>query len=126
MDSIDTDEGLSALTLDDVALLRRQLVEMQDALQEAADKHRHAQEEKEMLTRRREEMENRLSQLEAEYEELLGQYHFFPCRIAGSRDHSSDLTLPLCRENYTGRGNKQCRSSRLDSRLEGGFSFVAG
>ncbi|KAG9030201.1 hypothetical protein FRB95_004250 [Tulasnella sp. JGI-2019a] len=71
LDSIDSDTGISSLTADDVILLRRQLVESQTSLRDALDRLRQSQEEKEMVLRRREEVEERLSGLEAEYEELL-------------------------------------------------------
>ena len=51
---------------------RRQLTEAQSLVRETLDRLRQSQEENEMVTRRRDELEGRLSTLEAEYEELLG------------------------------------------------------
>jgi kinesin family protein 5 len=43
-------------------------------VRETLDRLRQSQEENEMITRRRDELEGRLSSLEAEYEELLGAF----------------------------------------------------
>lgn len=51
---------------------RRQLTEAQSLVRETLDRLRQSQEENEMIARRRDELEGRLSTLEAEYEELLG------------------------------------------------------
>lgn len=58
--------------MDDVVSARRQLTEAQSLVRETLDRLRQSQEENEMITRRRDELEGRLSTLEAEYEELLG------------------------------------------------------
>ncbi|KAG8849804.1 hypothetical protein FRB96_000627 [Tulasnella sp. 330] len=71
LDSIDSDTGISSLTADDVILLRRQLVESQTSLRDTLERLRQSQEEKDMVHRRKEEVEERLSGLETEYEELL-------------------------------------------------------
>ena len=63
---------ISSLTVDDVVAARRQLTEAQSLVRETLDRLRQSQEENEMITRRRDELEGRLSTLEAEYEELLG------------------------------------------------------
>lgn len=60
-----------ALSANDLALLRRQLTESQTVTDEAVERARQAQEENELLGRRRDELEARLSNLEQEYEELL-------------------------------------------------------
>ncbi|PWN51431.1 kinesin heavy chain [Violaceomyces palustris] len=60
--------GLSA---DDLSTLREQLLESQTLVREQQERVRQAQEENELLMQRRDEMENRLATLEAEYEELL-------------------------------------------------------
>lgn len=70
---MDSDATLSSLTVDDVIAARRQLSEAQSTVRETLDRLRQSQEENEMITRRRDELEGRLSTLEAEYEELLGQ-----------------------------------------------------
>ena len=49
-----------------------ELSEGQNVVRETVDRLRQSQEENEMLTRRREELEARVASLEAEYEELLG------------------------------------------------------
>lgn len=70
---MDSEATLSSLTVDDVVAARRQLSEAQSTVRETLDRLRQSQEESEMITRRRDELEGRLSTLEAEYEELLGQ-----------------------------------------------------
>lgn len=55
---------------------RRQLTEAQSLVRETLDRLRQSQEENEMIIRRRDELEGRLSTLEAEYEELLGVFHW--------------------------------------------------
>jgi kinesin family protein 5 len=42
-------------------------------MKETVDRLRQSQEENEMLSRRRDELENRITGLETEYEELLGE-----------------------------------------------------
>jgi kinesin family protein 5 len=72
LDSIDSESELSgSLTSEDLTLLRRQLTEGQTLLRDTVDRLRQSQEENELLTRRRDEVEGRLATLEAEYEELL-------------------------------------------------------
>lgn len=90
---MDSEATLSSLTVDDVVAARRQLSEAQSTVRETLDRLRQSQEESEMITRRRDELEGRLSTLEAEYEELLGQ----------SGDYALiRLFTPLAsRENYS-------------------------
>ncbi|KAH8117563.1 kinesin heavy chain [Phellopilus nigrolimitatus] len=71
LDRIDLETGASSLTSDDITLIRRQLSEGQTLVRETVDRLRQSQEENEMITRRRDEVESRLAALEAEYEELL-------------------------------------------------------
>ncbi|KAG1715698.1 hypothetical protein ID866_1461 [Astraeus odoratus] len=71
LDSVDSEVTLSSLTVDDIVAARRQLSEAQSTVRETLDRLRQSQEENEMLSRRRDELEGRLSTLEAEYEELL-------------------------------------------------------
>jgi kinesin family protein 5 len=59
------------LTAEDLTLLRRQLSESQSLIRETADRLRQSQEENELAMRRRDDVEQRLVTLEAEYEELL-------------------------------------------------------
>ncbi|KNZ71769.1 Kinesin heavy chain [Termitomyces sp. J132] len=68
LDSIDTTE---ALTPEDLTIIRRQLSESQSIIRETVDRLRQSQEENEMATRRRDELEARVMALETEYEELL-------------------------------------------------------
>ncbi|KAG6890681.1 hypothetical protein C0995_005053 [Termitomyces sp. Mi166 len=68
LDSIDTAE---ALTPEDLTAIRRQLSESQSIIRETVDRLRQSQEESEMATRRRDELEVRVAALETEYEELL-------------------------------------------------------
>jgi kinesin family protein 5 len=55
-----------------LTFLRRQLGEQQTLVRETLDRLAQAQEENEHIARRRDELEQRLQTLEAEYEELLG------------------------------------------------------
>ncbi|KAL5533324.1 hypothetical protein ACEPAF_5100 [Sanghuangporus sanghuang] len=71
LDSIDSENIASSLTADDLTLIRRQLSEGQTLVRETVERLRQSQEENEMITRRRDEVESRLAALEAEYEELL-------------------------------------------------------
>lgn len=71
LDTIDNDSAVSSLSHDDIVTLRRQLAEGQALIRETVDRLRQSQEENEMHTRRRDELEARISALETEYEELL-------------------------------------------------------
>ena len=66
----------SAISHDDLVAIRRQLADGQALIRETVDRLRQSQEENEILTRRRDELESRNSQLETEYEELLGKNLF--------------------------------------------------
>ncbi|KAJ7063350.1 kinesin heavy chain [Mycena amicta] len=68
---LDTIDSASSLTADDLAAVRRQLSEGQNLIRETVDRLRQSQEENEMITRRRDELEARVTALETEYEELL-------------------------------------------------------
>ena len=72
LDTVDSEATISSLTVDDVVAARRQLAEAQSLVRETLDRLRQSQEESEMIARRRDELEGRLSTLETEYEELLG------------------------------------------------------
>ena len=52
--------------------IRRRMADTQTLIRETVDRLRQVQEENEMHQRRRDELEARISSLEAEYEELLG------------------------------------------------------
>ncbi|TFY82627.1 hypothetical protein EWM64_g1390 [Hericium alpestre] len=71
LDTIDSDAGVAALTAEDITQIRRQLAEGQSLVRETVDRLRQRQEESDMVTRRKDELEGRLAALEAEYEELL-------------------------------------------------------
>ncbi|KAG5638377.1 hypothetical protein H0H81_000388 [Sphagnurus paluster] len=68
LDSID---GAGALSPQELTAIRRQLSEGQSMVRETVDRLRQSQEENEMVTRRRDELEARVAALETEYEELL-------------------------------------------------------
>ena len=72
LDAIDSDEAVSTLTHEDIVSLRRRVGDTQTLIRETVDRLRQVQEENEMNQRRRDELESRISGLEAEYEELLG------------------------------------------------------
>ncbi|BGO91970.1 hypothetical protein NBRC10512_001077 [Rhodotorula toruloides] len=67
-DAVNADKPLSP---DDIATLRRQLEDTTVSLREQQDKSKQVHEENDLLTRRRDELEQRLGTLEQEYEELL-------------------------------------------------------
>lgn len=71
LDNIDSSAAVSTLTVEDLTAVRRQLSEGQSLVRETVDRLRQSQEENEMITRRRDELEGRIVALEAEYEELL-------------------------------------------------------
>lgn len=62
------------LSPDDLATLRRQLEDATVSLREQQDKSKQVHDENDLLSRRRDELEQRLSTLEQEYEELLGTW----------------------------------------------------
>lgn len=64
-------EAAEILSSDDLIAIRRQLAENQTVLRETFDRLRQSQEETEMAVRRRDELNARVTQLEADYEELL-------------------------------------------------------
>ncbi|TFK42564.1 kinesin heavy chain [Crucibulum laeve] len=68
LDNVDTADSL---TPEDLTFIRRQLSEGQSLVRETVDRLRQSQEENEMVTRRRDELEARVTALETEYEELL-------------------------------------------------------
>jgi len=70
LDNIDQDSA-EALSPEDFTAIRRQLSEGQTMLRETVDRLRQSQEENEMITRRRDELEGRVTTLESDYEELL-------------------------------------------------------
>lgn len=69
---LDASDPSASLTADDLTAIRRQLAEGQSLVRETIDRLRQSQEENEMITRRRDELESRVATLEADYEELLG------------------------------------------------------
>lgn len=71
LDSLDVEDNGASLTAEDITLLRRQLSDSQALIRETADRLRQSQEENEVITRRRDDVEQRLAALETEYEELL-------------------------------------------------------
>ncbi len=77
LDAIESDPEAPSLTTEDVTQLRRQLAEGQSLVRETVDRLRQKQEEGDLLTRRKDELESRLSTLETEYEELLGTRRWF-------------------------------------------------
>ncbi|KAI0273649.1 kinesin heavy chain [Gloeopeniophorella convolvens] len=71
LDAIESDSAAASLTSEEVTQIRRQLAEGQSLVRETVDRLRQKQEESELITRRKDELESRLSVLETEYEELL-------------------------------------------------------
>ncbi|KAJ7046801.1 kinesin heavy chain [Mycena alexandri] len=68
---LDTIDSAGSLSSEDLTAVRRQLSEGQNMIRETVDRLRQSQEENEMITRRRDELETRVAALETEYEELL-------------------------------------------------------
>lgn len=78
LDAIESDPESSSLTAEEATQIRRQLAEGQSLVRETVDRLRQKQEENDLVMRRKDELESRLSALEAEYEELLGTcYRFY-------------------------------------------------
>jgi kinesin family protein 5 len=77
LDAIESDPEAPSLTTEDITQLRRQLAEGQSLVRETVDRLRQKQEESDLLTRRKDELESRLGTLETEYEELLGTRRCF-------------------------------------------------
>ena len=100
LDSIDSDAGVTSLTNEDLTVLRRQLAEGQSVIRDTLDRLRQSQEEKEMVVRRKEELEERLATLEAEYEELLGKFG----TVGGITHRLTSLCVP--REDNSQRGGE--------------------
>ncbi|TFK54862.1 kinesin heavy chain [Heliocybe sulcata] len=71
LEAIESEEGVSSLTLADLTSIRRQLADGQALIRDTVDRLRQSQEENELVTRRRDELESRVAALETEYEELL-------------------------------------------------------
>ena len=92
LDAIESDPEASPLTAEDATQIRRQLAEGQSLVRETVDRLRQKQDESDLITRRKDELESRLSTLETEYEELLGTCHQF---------RSNTLTHPSFRENHS-------------------------
>ena len=70
---LDTIDSAEPLTSEDLTHIRRQLSEGQSLLKETVDKLRQSQEENDLLAKRKDELETRITGLETEYEELLGK-----------------------------------------------------
>jgi kinesin family protein 5 len=73
LDAIDSAEGVSSLSYDDIQSIRRQLVDAQNATNDAIERLHQVQHENEMIARRRDEVEQKLSVVEADYEDLFGK-----------------------------------------------------
>lgn len=68
---LDATDDSSSLSSEDLTAIRRQLADGQGLIRETVDRLRQSQEENEHITRRRDELEGRVAQLESDYEELL-------------------------------------------------------
>ncbi|KAN0133784.1 kinesin heavy chain [Lactarius tabidus] len=71
LDAIESDSSAPSLSTEDITQIRRQLAEGQSLARESVERLRQKQEESDLITRRKDELESRLSTLETEYEELL-------------------------------------------------------
>ncbi|KIM49098.1 hypothetical protein M413DRAFT_59327 [Hebeloma cylindrosporum] len=72
LDNMDQDAP-EVLSSEDLTAIRRQLSEGQTSARETVERLRQAHEENDMITRRRDELEARVTALEMEYEELLAE-----------------------------------------------------
>lgn len=100
LDSID---AVGSLSPEDLTTIRRQLSEGQSMVRETVDRLRQSQEENEMVTRRRDELEARVAALETEYEELLGM---FAWQEADCGSLMLWFTLRKNREDHPRRGDE--------------------
>ncbi|QRW27687.1 kinesin motor domain protein [Rhizoctonia solani] len=75
LDGIDSAEGVSSLSYDDIQSIRRQLVDAQNAAHDAIERLHQVQHENEMIVRRRDEVEQKLATVEADYEDLFGKFY---------------------------------------------------
>ncbi|KAI0818737.1 kinesin heavy chain [Irpex lacteus] len=75
LDAIEDASAISSLSVDDVVAVRRQLAEGQTLLRETIDRLRQSQEENEMHTRRRDELEDALLLLRASTRSFLKTIH---------------------------------------------------
>lgn len=74
LDAIDSAEGLASVTYEDIQYVRRQLVDGQNATHDAIERLHQVQHECEMISRRRDELEQKLTSVEADYEDLFGKF----------------------------------------------------
>ncbi|KZO95289.1 kinesin heavy chain [Calocera viscosa TUFC12733] len=112
--TIDSDEGVHALTLDDISLVRRQLAEEHEALRDATEKLQELQEENALLSKRRQDLERRNAQIEADMEDVFGE-----CRLATL--HSSVLTQNSAKYEAK-EGHADSAYTELKSTLESQFT----
>ncbi|KAF9005674.1 kinesin heavy chain [Cyathus striatus] len=71
LNKLDNMDDAASLSQEDLIAIRRQLTDGQALVRETVDRLRQSQEENEIISRRRDELEARVSALETEYEELL-------------------------------------------------------
>lgn len=89
-------ETAGNLSPDDLNVLRRQVGEQQQFVRETLDRLAQTQEENELLSRRRDELEQRLQTLEVEYEELLEKtIHDEAVNIDGQAESIQELKAKL-------------------------------
>jgi len=112
---LDGTDVAGSLTSEDLTAIRRQLSDGQSLVRESVDRLRQSQEENEIVTRRRDELEARVAALETEYEELLGQ--------CGYRSHSLCLIVDNIRKNDQRRRNERCRYGRVHGGAQGLLGF---
>ncbi|CAE6504115.1 unnamed protein product [Rhizoctonia solani] len=82
LDTIDSAEAITSLTYEDIQSIRRQLVDAQNAAHDAIERLHQVQHEHEMIARRRDEVEQKLATVEADYEDLFEK----TIRDEGNRD----------------------------------------
>ena len=92
------DNNSAPLSAEELTAIRRQLTDNQNMVRETIDRLRQSQEQNELITRRKDELESRVVALETEYEELLGSL-LAPLPVLSD----SDLYY---RENHPRRRNK--------------------
>lgn len=108
-------DALELLSSEDLTAIRRQLSEGQTSARETVERLRQAHEENDMITRRRDELEARVTALEMEYEELLGAVY----NPSASMFLVHIFPFFSNRENNTRGRGQQCRRSRFNGRSQG-------
>ncbi|KAH9001249.1 kinesin heavy chain [Lactarius akahatsu] len=119
LDAIESESSAPSLTTEDVTQIRRQLAEGQSLVRETVERLRQKQEESDLITRRKDELESRLSTLEAEYEELLEKIiHDEEASNADIARSTAELKVKLEAQYASKREAQQSEVADLKQQLE--------